>query len=392
MNNNFLKSLKKIIKELRNKIEKKTIFQICAIFSLTLIFFVLLNILISYTWRFYNDYKYQTNNPFPLHVRKAYILNDKDQSILHKNVYDLKFRYTPYLGAVPKNYKSKFVNFEESNGRKIINPKLCDKKVFFFGGSTTFGWLNEDYNTIPALFKKKLGENLDKICVYNFGSPWLFSKQENIYLLNLIEKNNKPDYAIFIDGVNEACHGYNYSQNFKESFSEINVDHRTLIFNKKLKAIIRSLPIYQLADRLSGNIVNFKPDIESDCDKNENLEHLFYLRIKFRENLCNFNGVDCFTFLQPFGGVHGNIYPVSRDFQKDMLNKYNLLKKISTENILYKKTELEINKKVSAVDISNVFNFDEQIHYVDNLHYSNHANKLIADEIYRFFNENKKNK
>jgi hypothetical protein len=138
MNNNFLKSLKKIIKELRNKIEKKTIFQICAIFSLTLIFFVLLNILISYTWRFYNDYKYQTNNPFPLHVRKAYILNDKDQSILHKNVYDLKFRYTPYLGAVPKNYKSKFVNFEESNGRKIINPKFCDKKVFFFGGSTTF--------------------------------------------------------------------------------------------------------------------------------------------------------------------------------------------------------------------------------------------------------------
>ena len=128
------------------------------------------------------------------------------------------------------------------------------------------------------------------------------------------------------------------------------------------------------------------------------------MRIKFRENLCNFYGVDCFTFLQPFGGVHGNIYPVSQDFQNDMLNKYNLLKKISTENILYKdtwfklildenkKTEIEINKKISVVDISNVFNFDEQIHYVDNLHYSNYANKLIADEIYRFFNENKKNK
>ena len=128
MNNNFLKLLKKNTKDPRDKIEKKIVFKICTIFSLTLIFFVLLNILISYTWRFYNDYKYQTNNPFPLHVRKAYTLNDQDQSILHKNVHDLKFRYTPYLGAVPKNYSSKFVNFDESKGRKIINPNFCNKK------------------------------------------------------------------------------------------------------------------------------------------------------------------------------------------------------------------------------------------------------------------------
>jgi len=269
---------------------------------------------------------------------------------------------------------------------KLIITKPAIKIFFFFGGSTTFGWLNEDYNTIPALFKKILDDNLDSYCVFNFGVPWFFSKQENIFLLNLIEKKFKPDYAFFIDGVNETCHGYNYSKNFKESFSEINVEHRTLIFNKKIITLAKSLPLYQLAERLRGNVSNFKFDPDANCNHNEKIEDLFDLRIKFRFELCNSHEITCLTFLQPFGGVHGNIYPVSKDFSEAMSKHYNSLKKIlENRNV----TEVKNNYKKNIFDISEVFKNDKKIYYLDNAHYSSYGNQLIANEIYKIFNENR---
>jgi hypothetical protein len=366
---------------------KKFCLKFFIIFSITFLIFIIFNILISYSWRYYNDYKYNSRNPFNLEVRSAYTLNEKEQAILHKEIHNLKYEYIPYLGAVPKKYKSKYVNFDDNYGRKINNND-CTKKVFFFGGSTTFGWLNEDYNTIPSLFKKISDKNFDNYCVFNYGSPWFYSKQENIYLLNLIEKKNKPDFAFFIDGINETCHGYNYSKNFKESFSEINAEHRTLIFNKKLITLIKSLPAYQLADRLSGNIVNFKFDPDSNCNPNEKIEDLFDLRIKFRVDLCNSYKISCFTFLQPFGGVHGNTYPVTKDFKVKMNAQYNALKKS------LKKSEFSEfdgnNKKNNIFDISSVLKkYKKTIHYIDNVHYSSHGNELIAVEIYKIFNENR---
>lgn len=366
---------------------KKYFSRILIIFSITLFIFIIFNILISYSWRYYNNYKYNNYNPFISEVREAYNLSKKDQSILHKETHNLKYEYIPYLGAVPKNYKGQFVNFNSNYGRKVDNNKTCNKKIFFFGGSTTFGWLNEDYNSIPALFKKILDGNLDNYCVFNFGSPWFFSKQENIYLLNLIEKKFKPDFAFFIDGINETCHGYNYSKNFKESFSEINTEHRTLIFNKKITPLIKSLPAYQLSDRLRGNIVNFKFDADSNCNSNEKVEDLFDLRIKFRVELCNSHEITCLTFLQPFGGVHGNIYPATnKDFIDTMNKRYNSLKKIEKNSNF---SQIKNNFKKNIFDISGVFKNDKKIYYVDNVHYSNYGNQLIANEIYKIFNENR---
>ena len=361
-----------------------------AIFFITLIFFILLNVLISYSWRFYNNYKYSNHSPL-INLKEAYDLNEKDLTTLYKETVNLRFRYVPYIGAVPKEYNSKFVNFDNSFGRIINNNKDCGKKIYFFGGSTTFGWFNEDYNTIPALFKIISDVNLDNYCVFNFGSPFFFSKQENIYLLNLIENKQKPDYAIFIDGVNEICHEYIYSKNFKDSFAEINAEHRTLIFNKKLPALFKSIPAYQLADKLSGNNVNFNNfefDLDSNCNTKKNsITDLFDLRVKLRANLCNSYGIVCLTFLQPFGGVHGNIHTSSTEnFSAIMLKKYNLLKKIFKSREFL---ESEYSNKYKIFDIANSFKKDKKIYYVDNVHYSSYGNNLIANEIYKIFVKNR---
>ena len=110
----------------------KKLIKYLLICNITIILFVILNILISYLWIFYNNFKYESKNPFSKEVRKSFALSNSDQSILHKNTYDLKYEYAPYLGAVPKNYKSKFVNYDKETGRYISNAEPCVNNIFFF--------------------------------------------------------------------------------------------------------------------------------------------------------------------------------------------------------------------------------------------------------------------
>ena len=101
------------------------------IIFITLIFFIILNIFLSISWKFYNDLKYKNYNPFAEIVRNNFEISEKDQSLLHKNTYDLQFKFKAFVGPLPKNYKSKFVNFDENLGRFVNNPNNCEKKTFF---------------------------------------------------------------------------------------------------------------------------------------------------------------------------------------------------------------------------------------------------------------------
>ena len=123
----------------------------------TLLFLLILNILISVTWKYYNNFKYSKNNPFSEIVRSNFQLNDKDQSILHMNTHKMKYYYQPFVGPLPDNFVSEYVNFNKSSGRKTYNNYTnCEKNIVFFGGSTTFGWLSTDEKTIPSFFYQKL--------------------------------------------------------------------------------------------------------------------------------------------------------------------------------------------------------------------------------------------
>ena len=87
--------------------------------------------------------------------------------------------------------------------------------------------------------------------------------------------------------------------------------------------------------------------------------------------------------------MHGNIYPVTKDFAVKMSAQYNALKKV-LKNREFSEFESNNKKKNNIFDISNVFKKDKKtIYYVDNVHYSGYGNELIAGEIYKIFNENR---
>lgn len=340
-------------------------FSIISIISIFL--FILLNAFISYSWKFYNTKKYLKQDPFPEYIQKNFTLSLSDQRILHKNTHDLKYYFKSFVGPLPKNFKSKFVNTNKDIGRKTLNPPTCEKNIFLFGGSTTFGWLSIDDQTIASYLSKILNKKFKNNCVYNYGTPWFYSKQENNLLINLTENDKIPDYAVFLDGINEMCGGFTYEKNIRNQFAEINTQHRTEIFYAKIPALVKSLPIIHFYDRLVNNrIVSFDVLEENVKCNDEDYKKNFVNRLKLRKNICELYSIKCKSFLQPFGGIHGKIYPGS-DELKSQFRKYDLFKSIDNSLI---------------TDISYSLNDDvEEFSYVDTVHYSSNANYLIAKEI-----------
>ncbi len=346
---------------------RKFFINVSIIFFISLILFIIINILISFSWQYYNLKNYETKDPFTKDIQDTFELSKGELRILHRDTHNLKYYFKAFTGPQPNNYETRFVNYNINKGRKTINPINCEKKYFIFGGSTTFGWLSIDGKTIASHLSKILNETEKNTCVFNYGIPWFYSKQENNHLLNLIEENKIPDYAIFLDGINERCGGFAYEKNIRKQFSEINRSHRTLIFNAKLPALINSLPFVQLYDRLinkNSNIFNTNED-DLKCS-NQTLKSNFENRLKLRNEICNLFSIKCKSFLQPFGGINGRIYPGSENLNNQLI-KYKLFKKIDGQLI---------------VDISGALDGDlNKSSYVDRVHYTHNANYLIAMKI-----------
>lgn len=349
---------------------KKNIQIFVNIFFFTLLFLIIINLLIKYSWKFYNYYKISKNNPFPEIVRSNFELDNKEQTKLFKETHQMKYYYQPFVGPLPDNYRGTYVNFNKKTGRKTFNQtNTCKKNIFFLGGSTTFGWLSIDEKTIPSYFSKNLLNDIKSLCVFNFGSPWFYSKQENNYLIELVEKNSiKPDLVIFLDGINEKCNGFVYDKNLRNQFDEIVVDHRTDIINKKILPFLRSMPIYQLADRIMNKKMTQISILKesSNCSEKE-LKTFFQLRLKLRLDICKALNLECVSFLQPFGGIHGKSYPISKKLKNQHMLMYQEFRHIPKNLII----------NISDVLVDN----SKNISYVDPLHYSHESNEKISKEI-----------
>ena len=76
-----------------------------------LFFFLIINFFVSISWKLYSSYKLNKQNPFPEFVRSNFKISNEEQKILYIDTEkNIKFEFLPFLGAIPKNFKSKFVN------------------------------------------------------------------------------------------------------------------------------------------------------------------------------------------------------------------------------------------------------------------------------------------
>lgn len=342
------------------------------IFVITLFFFFLINFFIALSWPLYSKYKSKKHLYIDEQV-KLLKMTENDLDILYDETWRNyeKFTYVPFIGHSETKRTGKFVNFDERNGRKVVKPDICKSNVYLYGGSTMFGYNVTDETTIAQELQNLVG---DQYCIYNHGRAYFYSKQENNLFAQHIENNHKINYAIFLDGINERCGGYEYDGHLNRSF-QILVERPYKMWKKTFIDFAISLPIVQFYNSIQNKnrwINNPENNIlEIDTCKNKiPFDKLFENRINLRHALCNEEKIKCFTFLQPFAGVHGiqSEKLLSKQRQTELLNKYTILKK----NTRY------------IIDLGYLLNNDKSLSYVDGVHYSPISNKKIAQEFKLF--------
>src|ERR1700730_858754 len=122
-----------------------------------------------------------------------------------------KFQYEPWVEFRNIDYAGRYVNVQgairKSTPSFYFNPTSKDTlDIYFFGGSTTFGFNLSDGETIPSQFVKLYREQYStgkSVRVYNFGTPTYYSYQELMLLTNLLFRGDRPDAVVFLDGVND---------------------------------------------------------------------------------------------------------------------------------------------------------------------------------------------
>jgi hypothetical protein len=118
--------------------------------------------------------------------------------------------YEPWVEFAFMDVRSRYVNVIDH--RRLSIPDRSDSggeplKIYFLGGSTTYGYDVTDAETIPSAFVRAYQEKYPggrPIRVFNLGMPFYYSYQELIQLSDRLFKDEHPDMVIMLDGVNDC--------------------------------------------------------------------------------------------------------------------------------------------------------------------------------------------
>ena len=352
---------------------KNTYFIVLSTLFFLLISLIVTHIFLKIYYKISINYSY-THSSLSDHQQESYAhMSESEIKDLLNSTWGYGWEYEPWTGFREKKRNTNFVNINENGIR--LNKKneviKLDQSIWFFGGSTTFGYGVADFETIPAYLNNRSNTN-----VINFGRGYYYSAQENLLLTQFLKKKIRPKKVIFLDGVNEACDLITYQNTFKFLFNKA---QKNYFWN--YREIMK--PIIYLSERIKSKIIiKEKRDLDSykDICKTEGFdltfEEVINSNLKERDMICNFYNIKCITFLQPFPVINSPNKDISEKkdmmFIKNLKNKYSIIENIFIKN--------------NAIILDKVFiNYDHHA-FVDGAHYNSKANEMIANEIFNKLN------
>ena len=273
--------------------------------------------------------------------------------------------YEEITGFKERPRESKYVNVN-SYGVRANSPEDAKNfspngKIWVFGGSTTWGYGVADHQTIPSYLERYLKKG-----TVNFGRGYYYSLQENLLLATLLRSGYKPDQVVFIDGINERCRIEVYEDDFSALFKKAQNPYPQYSISEIFE------PTYQIIRKFFKTITDSNPGKlhKIQCEnygKSYQLKSVLIANMEERDSLCKRFNIKCTTFVQPFAGI-------------DI--KANGLGVEAIEQMRLKKEQLSTTwRKMHSVFIDDPLPGDEMTYLVDDVHYSDAANSLIAKRI-----------
>lgn len=126
------------------------------------------------------------------------------------HIHEAHLEWEPYLYVRNPTFTGKIITID-SLGHRItpVPPSAAPQtlKIFFLGGSTTFGWFQRNDHTIPAVASARLQDSLAgraRVEATNFGVPGRVFTQEVVELILQLRAGARPDIVVFYDGINEV--------------------------------------------------------------------------------------------------------------------------------------------------------------------------------------------
>ena len=236
--------------------------------------------------------------------------------------------------------------------------------IYFFGGSTMFGFNVLDYETIPSqfvhLYKEKF-PNGRSIRVHNYGTPTYYSYQELMLLTNLIYNGHKPDIAVFLDGINDfwfATAAYYRQSYFSYVFRQV--------FDKGLKTN-GDFQLVDTADDMFMDPVNVPLKQYNDKLVSNYFENIENIRM-----MCEMAGTKPYFFSQPSPFYN---YPNQLKDPvcfKDTSTRYNYIYPLVKRNGVAHK---------DFIFLGDMLHDEQGYPFVDGLHYSPEFIKKVSGRL-----------
>jgi len=118
--------------------------------------------------------------------------------------------WEPYVYIRNPTFNGNIISVDSLGHRVTPMPATTATRpirVFFFGGSTTYGWYQRNENTIPAEASRRLQAALGadaRVEPTNFGVPGRVFTQEMFELILQLRGGARPDVVVFYDGINDV--------------------------------------------------------------------------------------------------------------------------------------------------------------------------------------------
>lgn len=289
------------------------------------------------------------------------------------------WKYQPVTGFTETARRSKFVNISELGFRlnsshqpsdeSFLSKDTSQERIYFFGGSTTFGYGVTDKQTIPAQLQLERPDSQ----VFNFGRGYYFSEQENHLLDGLLNNGApKPDLAIFLDGLNEGCAITTYQEQLAKLFERASSQDYNWHADEALKPFLYA--ISKAKNKLGIQSQTVGRDVKQNTCRNMNLppipfSEVFAANLRSRESICKKHGIKCLTFLQPLPGIQSIHNHINPEFKSALARKYKQIKPLLQSGEFH------------FLDISSSLSTIKNHAYIDDVHYSPEANTVIAKSI-----------